>query len=74
MARNEKESADANQVSTILRMQSSIDPEIERYIASLKSRIGKRSVALKQGRKLIDDAMGNTTLTELLSDVRESSI
>ena len=52
-------------------MQAVIEPEIRTYISSLKQTYAKYHLSLEAGRKIIDDAMKNASLTAVLYEARE---
>ena len=70
MARGTTEHKTA-QLADILRIRSLTEPEIQSYVSSLRARFQKYRMPLEEGRKVIDKAMGATTLTEVLYDTRE---
>lgn len=59
------------QLAVTLRLQALSDPEIQSYLSSVKAKYGKYLVSVEQGRKIIDQAMGKRSLTELLYASRE---
>lgn len=63
----------AEQISLQLQIQSLTDPQIDSYVASLKRRFKRYAMPVEEARKVIDKAMGNRTLTELLYETRQQA-
>lgn len=57
----------------LLRLQSLGDPAIQEYVEKLRAKYGKHALPAEEVRRLADKAMGNKTLTEVLSQMREES-
>ncbi len=49
------------------------EPEIRSYIASVKAEYQKYPLSLEEGRKVIDEAMGEQTLTAVLYELRQGA-
>ena len=64
---------DRESSSELVQVQSLIDPEIHSYIADLKARYSTYAVTLHEGRRIVDQAMGETTLTDVLRQMRQES-
>ncbi len=56
------------------RLQIPTDPAIEAYIKDLQARFGKYALPDDQVREIIDKAMGEKLLTEVLFQMREESL
>jgi len=63
----------SSQFSITLQFQSLMQPEIQSYISRLKSRYKRYHMSLEDGRKIIDRAMGNRTLSEMLHQIRQET-
>ncbi len=61
----------AQQVALQLHIQSVAEPEIASYIASLKKKFRRYAMPVEEARKVIDKAMGDKTLTDLLRETRQ---
>lgn len=72
MGRREHASGDSTgNVPLLLRLQSLSDPSVSDYIAKSKAKYGKYLLPVDDVRHLIDESMGRTTLTEILTQMRE---
>ena len=49
------------------------DVEIQSYIRALEERYKEYDISLEEGRKVIDRAMGRTTLTDVLRQMRNET-
>ncbi|MDE2993810.1 MAG: hypothetical protein OXU67_08000 [Chloroflexota bacterium] len=47
------------------------EPAIRSYISSVKAEYQQYALPLEEGRKVIDAAMGEKTLTEVLYELRQ---
>ncbi len=47
------------------------EPEIRSYISSVKAECQQSPLSLEEGRKIIDEAMGEQTLTAVLYELRQ---
>lgn len=56
----------------VLRLQGLRDPSISDNIARTQAKYGRYSLPIEEVRKLVDKTMGERTLTEVLSEMRES--
>lgn len=56
------------------RLQIPTDPAIAEYIKALRARYGKYALPEDEARRLIDKAMGEKTLTEILFQMRNESL
>jgi hypothetical protein len=74
MPEDREASEEGSQLSIALQLQSLMQPEIHSYISKLKARYNRYAMPLEEGRKLIDQAMGKTTLTELLYQMRQETV
>lgn len=61
-----------NQIALLLRLQGLSDPAISDYIAKTRARYGKYSMPIEQVRKLVDESMGEKSLTDILFKMREA--
>jgi hypothetical protein len=55
-------------------LQIPADPAIAEYIKDLQARFGKYALPEDEARRLIDKAMGEKTLTEILFPMRNESL
>lgn len=62
------------QVSLALRLQALTQPEIHAYVSSLKKGHERYRRSLRDGRKVIDDAMGTAMLTGVLYESRDEAV
>lgn len=62
------------QTSLALRLQALTQPEIHAYISSLKKGRQRYHMSLREGRKVIDEAMGTATLTGVLYESRDETV
>lgn len=53
------------------RLQAMAEPEIRSYISSVKAQYRQYALPLEEGRKVIDAAMGEQTLTAVLYEMRQ---
>lgn len=67
----ERATQERQHITTILRIQSATDPEIQDYISMLKEKYQKFAVPIEEGKSVIDRAMGTRTLSEILYESRE---
>ena len=58
--------------SVARRLQAMAEPEIRSYISSVKAEYQQDPLSLEEGRKIIDEAMGEQTLTAILYELRGS--
>lgn len=56
-----------------LQLQSLTQPEIQSYISKLKTRYKRYAMSLEEGRGVIDQAMGDRTLSEILFRIRQET-
>ena len=59
------------QLPVLLRLQALSEPAVQTYVSALRERYRQYLVPIEQGRKLIDQAMGATPLTDILYQTRE---
>ncbi|GEM_PF-4791290 len=57
----------------LLRLQILGDPDIREYVEKLRAKYGKHVLPAEEVRRIVDKAMGNKTLTEVLHKMREES-
>lgn len=69
--RNSKTLSPKEQLDAVKRIQGLSEPEIRAYISSLKQGYAKYRLPLDAGRRVIDDAMKKTPLTDVLYESRE---
>ncbi len=62
----------ANNVPLLLRLQSLSDPSVADYISKTKAKYGKYLLPIEDVRRTVDESMGETTLTEILNQMREA--
>ena len=60
-----------SQLPVLVRLQALSEPAVQAYISSLKERYSRYLMPVEDGRKLIDQAMGATSLTHVLYEARE---
>ena len=53
-----------------MQLQGMADPEISSYVAALKRKYQEYAMPLDDARKIVDAAMGDKPLTELLYEAR----
>ncbi len=70
MSQSKRAYRERSQAELQLRLQAIADPEIASYIASLKKKYRRYAMPIEEAQKVVDKAMGKTTLTELLNDAR----
>ena len=58
----------------LFQIQALADPEIQRYISSLKAKFQRYEMTVEEGRKCIDESMGQASLTDLLYEMRRESV
>ncbi len=63
----------SNDPSIARRLQAMAEPEIRSYISSVKAEYQQYALPLEEGRKVIDAAMGEKTLTEVLYELRQEA-
>ena len=73
MPQDRKSSDEGSQFFILLQTQSLMHPEIHSYILRLKARYKRYAMPLEEGRKIIDQAMGKATLTEILDRMRQET-
>lgn len=56
--------------SVARRLQAMAEPAIRPYISSVKAEYQQYALPLEEGRKVIDAAMGEQTLTAVLYELR----
>lgn len=61
-----------NNLPLLLRLQSLSDPSVSNYIAKTKSKYGKYLLPIEEVRRVVDESMGEATLTEILNQMRET--
>jgi len=49
------------------------DPAVEAYIADLERRYGRPTISIDELRRLVDEEMGDTTLSDLLFQMRNEA-
>ncbi|MBI2909330.1 MAG: hypothetical protein HYX92_16925 [Chloroflexi bacterium] len=59
-------------VALMLRLQALNDPSISEYIAKTRSKYGKHVRPIEEVRRMVDEAMGDKKLTDVLYEMRES--
>ncbi|MSQ12907.1 MAG: hypothetical protein EXR47_01965 [Dehalococcoidia bacterium] len=57
-----------------VELQIPADPAIAEYIKALRARYAKYALPEDEARRLIDKAMGEKTLTEILFQMRNESL
>ena len=69
--RHTKTTVPGDQLDTTIRVLALAEPEIQAYISSLKQHYSKYRLSLEAGRKVIDGAMKDASLTDVLYEARE---
>ena len=69
--RNSKTISAEARSELVKRLQDGNESEIQAYISALKRDVAKYAQPLRDGRKIIDDAMKTASLTDLLRESRE---
>ena len=59
--------------SLLLRLQTSGDPAIYDYVTALRQQYGKYALPIEDVRRMVDEAMGEESLTALLFQMREEA-
>ncbi|MDO8670043.1 MAG: hypothetical protein Q7O66_01260 [Dehalococcoidia bacterium] len=59
-------------VPLLLRLQSLSDPSVSNYIAKTKAKYGKHLLPIEEVRRVVDESMGEKTLTDILNQMRET--
>ena len=71
MLKKQKTDTSSNLSSVARRLQAMAEPEIRSYISSVKAQYRQYALPLEEGRKVIDAAMGEQTLTAVLYEMRQ---
>ena len=74
MAQTKRVCQAPDRLSLQLRFQCLMEPEVNAYIASVKKKFQKYAMPIEEARKIIDRAMGEKTLGDLLHDTRRSAV
>ncbi len=62
----------ANRATLEIQLLGLTNPEDAAYVEALKRKYQKYAMPIDEARRIVDEAMGTVTLTELLADVRNS--
>ncbi len=56
------------------RLKNLDDSSVDEYIEKLKRDYGKYALPIREARQIIDEAMGDVKLTDVLFEMREESL